>query len=499
MKFKLTDFYKKETLILYLIILIGIFLRFQGVFSNSFAFTYDVGRDMLAIFDIANLNKIPLIGATTGLPGVFYGPWWYYMLTPFFIIFSGNPQGIAFVMALVGVITIIAGYFLGKALGGNFLGLSLAVLISVSAILISLSSQIWNPNIVPIFVIFVLLILTKLYKEDKKEKSKYYFLLGLFLSLILDLEIVFGILFFFGILISLVLIKKGQFKPKEIISFVFGVLVISSPRIIFELRHQFLMTKSFIAFFSSGGSGESVIGSVFINRINMFYDQFNLSLVLGNKLVGFIVSFFILFSLVYLYKKSDVVIKKFIKTSIIVIFIFFAGTLFFNHDVWPHYLIGLPVFYVLLFSISLLLWTKKVKNLIPMLFLFAIFILNLNPVLLAQDFGKPLWEGDASTYRNQIAVMDYVYTQANGKSFKYVVYTPGVNDYVYRYLFKWYGPWKYHYAPTVKVTTAYFILEPDYQDPTRLPDWLKKRSGDGIIIKDVTVKGGIRVQTRLVH
>src|SRR3972149_12110870 len=150
MKFKLTDFYKKETLILYLIILIGIFLRFQGVFSNSFAFTYDVGRDMLAVSDIASLNKIPLIGATTGLPGVFYGPWWYYMLTPFFIIFSGNPQGIAFVMALVGVITIIAGYFLGKALGGNFLGLSLAVLISVSAILISLSSQIWNPNIVPI-------------------------------------------------------------------------------------------------------------------------------------------------------------------------------------------------------------------------------------------------------------------------------------------------------------------------------------------------------------
>ena len=91
----LLKLFKKEYLLLYFFILVGAFLRLQGVFTNSFAFTYDVGRDMLALSAIVHLHKIPLIGATTGLPGIFYGPWWYYMLTPFFIIFSGSPQGIA--------------------------------------------------------------------------------------------------------------------------------------------------------------------------------------------------------------------------------------------------------------------------------------------------------------------------------------------------------------------------------------------------------------------
>ena len=111
-KLKLSDFLTKELLVLYLLLIIGSFLRLQGVFSNSFAFTYDVGRDMLALWNIVYDHKIPLIGATTGLAGVFYGPWWYYFLTPFFVIFRGDPQGIAFLMSVIGVLSIVASYYL---------------------------------------------------------------------------------------------------------------------------------------------------------------------------------------------------------------------------------------------------------------------------------------------------------------------------------------------------------------------------------------------------
>ncbi|MCX6722657.1 MAG: hypothetical protein NT094_01140, partial [Candidatus Staskawiczbacteria bacterium] len=136
MKLKFIGLLKKEYLFLYLIIIIGAFLRLQGVFTNSFAFTFDVGRDMLALWDIAYLHKISLIGATTGLPGVFYGPWWYYLLTPFFILFSGNPQGIALTMSLIGIVTIFFGFVFGKKLGGMFLGFCIALLISISPVLI---------------------------------------------------------------------------------------------------------------------------------------------------------------------------------------------------------------------------------------------------------------------------------------------------------------------------------------------------------------------------
>ena len=191
MKKKLLKFLKKEYLLLYAIIFVGSYLRLQGVLTNSFAFTYDVGRDMLALSNIVNLHKFPLIGATTGLPGVFYGPWWYYMLTPFFILLSGNPQGIAFVMAIVGLLIVVLGFLLGKKIGGVFFGLLFAVILSTSHYMVSLSAQIWNPNIIPLFIMFVLLILQKIYSLDKPRLREFFFL-GLLLALNIDLEIIFG-------------------------------------------------------------------------------------------------------------------------------------------------------------------------------------------------------------------------------------------------------------------------------------------------------------------
>jgi len=497
--FKLSFFFKKELLVLYVIILVGAFLRLQGVIANSFAFTYDVGRDMLALWNIAYLHKVSLIGATTGLPGVFYGPWWYYLLTPFFIVVSGNPQGIAFAMSLVGILSIILVFILGKKLGGNFLGICLSSIVSVSGIFIFLSSQIWNPNVVPLFVILVLLILFKIYLPDKKNKSKYYFLLGFILVLIVDLEIVYGLLLSIGIILSVIFTVKRKISIKFISYFVFGVLIILFPRIFFEIRHQFLMTKSIISFFSNGNSSEvSAISNVFTNRFNIFFDQFNFTLAAENKFIGLFILLFISFTLLFLYKKTNASIKNFINTSLIVLSVFLLGTIFFSHDIWPHYLVGIPVFYILLFGISLYLLSKKLSNnLVSALILLIIVLVSLNPVNLIKSLNKPLWEGDAAVYRNQLAVIDYVYGDANGRKFKYVVYTPPVHDYTYRYLFKWYGPKEYKSSPSTDSNLAYFILEPDFQNPQRLKDWLKERKGDGKIVKSQEVKGGIIVQTRI--
>lgn len=489
---------KNNFIILVIIIIIGSYLRLQGVFTNSFAYTYDVGRDLLALWDIVQLHKIPLIGATTGLPGIFYGPWWYYFLTPFFIVFSGNPQGIALTMSLIGILTIIIGFVFGKKLGGNFLGLTLAAIISVSPVMISLSAQIWNPNIAPLFVILILLVLNKLYKEEKKDKSKYYFFLGLLLAFNIDLEIVFGLLLSIGIILSVAVIKRRKISIKNIAFFILGELIIFSPRIFFELRHQFLMTKSFIGFFSGGSSSAiSKTPELFFNRLNILLDQFNSTLALDNKFLGLLVLLIIFFCLVFFYKKASENIRYFITTSLITVFVFLIGTMFFSHDIWPHYLVGLPVFYILLFGISLYLFRQRISVFGPILIVLAVFLINLNPITLYQSLTKPLWVGDASVYRNQLAVIDYVYGQANGKSFKYVVYTPPLYDYTYKYLFMWYGPKTYHYSPSIQSNLAYFILEPDLQYPSRLTDWLNQRTSDGKIIKNEKLQSGIVIQTRI--
>ena len=498
MKFNLFGFLKKEYLFLYLILIIGSLLRLQGVFTNSFAFTYDVGRDMLSLWDIVYVHNITLIGPTTGIPGVFYGPWWYYMLAPFFLLFGGNPQGIAFILSIVGILCIFLSYYLGKRIGNSFLGLSMALLTSISPAMVSLSSQIWNPNIAPLFVLLIILVLERIYVLKSKARLTYFFALGVLLALNTDVQILWGILFSLGILTALFIVLKKQLTIKKIIFVVIGALIVLSPRIIFELRHSFIMTKSFISFLSAKTLEDKLDLYHFLeNRLFTHLNEFSKSFLHVNNYLTVFLLAFIVISILLFYKKTPQIIKDIILTFFTVLFVFYIGSIIFTHALWPHYFVGLSAIYILILSISLFLLSKKIgNNIFTALILIILFVININLLNIFQNFQKPLWEGNASVYRNQLEVIDYVYKQAGGKDFKYVVYTPPVHDYTYRYLFKWYGPKKYNYLPSVKSNLAFFIIEPDPGYEDRPKWWLKDREKDGKIIKSETVKGGIIVQTR---
>ncbi|MEK7533797.1 MAG: hypothetical protein AAB600_00530 [Patescibacteria group bacterium] len=499
---------------LLIILAIGSWLRLSGIISNSFAFTYDVGRDMLAVENIVVNHKITLIGQTTGVEGIFYGPWWYFILSIPFFIFSGNPQGIAFFMAFIGIITIFLSYIVGEKIGGVFLGIIFSAFISISSIMVLSSSQIWNPNPIPFFVLLVFLMLYMLSFDSKPRthgvrgkpktsKAKYLFLLGLLLGITIDMEIVFGILLFLGTCISLILIFRKRLRIKEVPFFALGLLFIFSPRIIFEVRHDFLMTKTFINAFSNGFMSPkhfSIFDALF-SKLGSLFNVWNATLAGQNSTVGFILIAFVSLCLLFFYKKIEDTQKQFMQTIFIVIVIFLIGFIFLNQAIWPHYLVGIPVFYILL--VSLIINTTKIvlkKSWVIFFILLVLFWINLNPMQVLDNIRKPIWEGNAAVYRNQVAVIDYVFNDAKGKDFKYIVYTPAVHDYTYRYLFSWYGKKKYSYIPGQKNTGLFYvILEPDYDLPFRLKDWLNDREDDGTIQKEKIVKGGITVQTRILN
>jgi len=485
------------------ILIIGSWIRLSGIIDNSFAFTYDVGRDMLAVENIVVNHKITLIGQTAGIEGIFYGPWWYFILGIPFFIFSGNPQGIAFFMGIIGIITILVSYITGKKIGGVFLGIIFASFISISSLMVLSSSQIWNPNLAPFFVLLVFLMLYELSFESKSEtsKAKYLLLLGLFLGLTIDMEIVFGILFFLGICLSLIFVFRKKLTIRGMLFFVAGLLFIFSPRIVFEVRHDFLMTKTFISSISNSffSPKNFSIFDVFISKVVSLFDTWNAALAGQNSIVGFMLIIFIFLGLLFFYKKMQNAEKQIIKTIFIVMVVFLIGLTFFNQAVWRHYLVGIPVLYILLVSLMINAIRIVLKKFWVIFFmLLVLFWINLNPTQVLDNIKNPLWEGNAAVYRNQLFVIDYVYSDAKGRDFKYIVYTPAVHDYTYRYLFSWYGKKKYGYIPSQKNTRLFYvILEPDYDLPFRLKDWLKDRQGDGIIQKEKIVKGGITVQTRI--
>jgi len=485
--------------LLFVIILIfGFWLRVEGVITDSFAYTYDVGRDLLAVSRIVNDHDIVLIGQTTGLAGLFYGPWWYYILTIPFIASSGNPQGVAMFMVLIGLSTIFILYFLGNKLQGKYLGLILVILLSFSPYFISLSNQIWNPNISQLIVTLILILLYSIYSKGNLSLKNALFL-GLLLGMLLDSELVFGLLVSFGIFLSLIIILKRKILNRKVLFVMLGFLIMISPRIFFELKNNFIMTRTLSQ--SDGGSMHSNVTffaahsfqSAVVTMFGMFSDTFTR----GDKIFATFLILFVIAILVWFRKNISSIEKKLILTSLVVIMTFICVLSFYNEAIYGHFFIALPVFYVLLVAIALNILAKKNKYL-TFLILGIFVVINVNPTSLIASFGKPIWEGNAAVYRNQIAALDYIYNDAQGRKFNYIVYTPPVHDYTYQYLFQWYGFKEYGYRPEKDAQRLlYIILEPDYENSQRLVDWLVIREGDGKVINEQLVKGGIKVQTRV--
>jgi hypothetical protein len=485
---------KKITLVI--ILCFAIFLRLQGIFTQSFPFTYDIGRDLLAAADIAHFEKIPLIGATTGLPGLFYGPSWYYILGILYIPLLGDPTLYTAFINLTGVLAVFLSFLLGKKIGGDFLGLTLAALFAVSPVVVSLTSQLWNPDLIPIFIVLTFFVIYGIYLKPKKKLCIF---LGLLLGLIIDMEIVVGLLFLVGIITSLLATRK-LYKIKDLFFVLLGFMAIMLPRVIFDVRHQFLLSntllnglKSLLLYNKSGDTGLNI--NV---KINSIFSLWNDTLAFHNPLVGIILLLLIVLVLLFGFKKEQKKVKFITLVAVITLAVSLFGILLLGHDIWPHYLVALPILFIMLMSLALTyLYNLKKFAKVSVVLAIVLVVGILNPVDIFHSLTTKLWEGDAAVYRNQTNAIDYVYKTADGKRFKYIVYTPPVYDYTYRYLFDWYGPKKYGYLPSDKNPELFFvIIEPDYQFPDRVTDWLKIRANDGKIISASKQKGGIIIQTR---
>lgn len=495
MKKIVTKYISFSVVILSIIIFLGFFWRLQTVITNTFAFTYDVGRDMLALADIVQNHKISLIGFTTGLEGVFYGPWWYWLLTPAFYISGGNPQGISLFIVLCGMLAVVGGFVLGKKITNNFLGLVFAAFLSFAPIMFGITTQIWNPNLAPLLIILSFL---SFYQIDLSRKNlwQYFLYLGLLLMLIVESEIVFGILLAGGFVLGFLVLKRKYLTFLHIVSFFAGMFVILLPRIIFEFRHDFLMTNTIMTALTNTKGGNFSFLSNIPHRVTVLDTLWNESLAAGSFFWGTLFLILMIAIFIYYFKKIKANERVFMALCGFIIVSFLVGLSFFQHDIWPHYLVGLPIIFFLLFSLALSTCYRYGYQRTTIVCTIFILFIAINPVRIISDLTVS-WVGDASVYRNQLGVVDYIYSDAQGKNFKYIVYTPPVHDYTYQYLFSWYGKKQYHYVSSEKSELAYFILEPDKEIPDRLTNWLITRKNDGKVVKEITLPGGIIVQTRI--
>lgn len=226
-----------------------IFYRVPSLLAHYVAYTFDQGRDFIVAANIILLHKIPFIGPTTGINGLFHGAWWYYLLTIPYVIFNGAPIGYYWFNFFIQFVCLIVLMLFLKKEFGYLISLLFGLFIVLAPYFTLMSLFVGNNSMVlPSLLIF--LICNYYLFINKRISFFLLFITGVSLALASEFELSFGIfliplyggaIFLFHTLRKTLIHKKGFF-------FLFGLVVGFLPRILFEFKNSFFQTKALFSF-----------------------------------------------------------------------------------------------------------------------------------------------------------------------------------------------------------------------------------------------------------
>lgn len=446
--------------------IIPFFIITEPVIKGAIPFWYDPGRDLLMAWD--NLKKISLIGPTSGIPGIFYGPQWIWLLS-IGVAISKDPRVVLFLI-------ISLPYFVGIPLAIYFLNKSLLEKLTVPSMWIlaifcfsSYITQIWSPNLAPL-LLFILLTLFYKTKEIREERNiKRFMIMGLIYGLLLNHHISLGVVFlvtwiiYFLTTFFLSILNKKRLKENLLnwlvntVSFWSGLMIMLLPFFLFEVRHGFMQIKSLIFTLSQS---TAVVGQIGISKyeiVQKFIERSSVALSIPQQFSIFVVVLIISGIFFNLLKKrflkDDLKLLLFLVLNILSLFIVYFGT---KNPVWNYHFISVEVVFLFL----TLLAVKKNRILKYVLFSWAIILLINRTALFTQSLMKSNKQGELMAKRSNV---EFILNDTNNSSFIYYAKNPSIYSFDYDYLFRWIGEVKKKYPDQnpISAVNTYIIVPAD--------------------------------------
>lgn len=414
------------TLILIVVLLIGLFFRTYQLVER-FGFGHDADLYSWIVKDIAVNHHFRLIGQLTSSEGIFIGPFFYYMLIPFYIFFGMDPIGSAYLTPMIGILTIVSLYFVLSKIFNRKVGIIAAFLQAV--LLVTIASDRWvvptiTTKLWAIWFLYTLLLLVR-------GNFKVLPLLGILIGLIWHVHLAL-LPVLLAVPFALYFSKKMP-NVKQISFGLLSVIVTSLPLILFELRHNFIQTKSLFLSFSISHGGE--IGwHKFLNVLAMISKNTDALFLAPNPLPDNLKLAFT--TLVLL--SSFILIKNKIlnKSQLALLFIWIAGVVayftFSSILISEYYFANLEIIFITI--ASLLVYTiYKSSNLgkyLMLILLFGLFIKNVYFYLTYEPYHIG--------YVEKKAITKFIITDSKEKNFPCVAVnyiTPPGENVGFRYLF----------------------------------------------------------------
>ncbi len=296
---KLMDFIKKNkfNLIFILIVITGMYLRFYKIDTYR-TFGWDQARDAWKVRDIIK-GQIVLAGPRTGVGQFHLGPFWYYLLTPFYLLTNMDPKAANYLNILVNLFNFAIIFIITKKIYDKNMALFVNFIYATNRYLVEINRVPWNVSLVPGVALLIFYVIYKVVYEKKyKWILALSFLVGLFFHL--HFSVVFLPLI---ILLSFVLAKnKKRMLIWTIISLPL-LLIWFVPNVMYDLQTK----NNNLNLFNNFLKDYLIKGfhfRFFLYRLNDAFIQFQAVLLLPNtyKYLKFIIP--IIFSVTVFFDKD---------------------------------------------------------------------------------------------------------------------------------------------------------------------------------------------------
>jgi len=425
------------------------------------------------------------------------GPFYYYLIAPFYLISGGDPVLPAVFLAFLSTVAIYFLFLLGKELQDRMTGLIAAVIGAFSYYIVLASRWLSNPT--SILLISVLLLFS-MWKIVKGESKKWWIAIALLIGVSLHFEAASAV-FYLPMILVFAIWQKKNFPNKKIFlisSAVFiGTLL---PQLLFNFRHGNILFNNFINMLIEEKSFKLSFWQVLNSRMNYFWAVFHSKILPGLEV--WVAAFSAIALGISIERK-----KEFNKRALILLAIFIGipmiGFIFFQGNfgnIYDYYMTGYYLPIILLFSMGLAKLLKTGWGKIIILIFFVLFFRR-NGEFIKNHIIAGVDGPTHITLGNELQAVDWVFEDAKGRGeFNVDVYVPPVIPHSYDYLFLWQatercGDDLCEMNLTEQVPLLYTLYEEDPPHPERLEAWHARQEGIGEIEEEISF-GGVTAQRR---
>lgn len=404
---------------------LGFFIR-SYEFKERFMYAHDNDLASWMVKDIVFDHHLRLIGQLTSAPGIFIGPYYYYLLIPFYAFTGWDPVGSVWFSVITGCLAIISIYYVFYRLYGKLPANIGVFLYSVSWGIAGTEREVVPTTPVFLWCIWFFYSIHLLFRGDKKGLL-YSFIL---MALVWHLNLALGLLF--PLIIIAVVIHRKKYKVMDFVFPLISATILSLPLIFFETRHNFSQTRALLGTLFSMGSGHTDIFGKIGHVI--YYSARNASwnMYWNPPFSDFIIPVILIISFIIFY----IIRKYYERYSLFLYFFWFTiYVLFFTFNsinLSEYYLNGLMII-SLVFATFLL---SYLYGLHPITKIIVLGVLSLFLYINTQTFIS--FPYTKSGYLEKKALVNYIRSDSSLHGYPCIsvsyITSPG-NNFGYRYLF----------------------------------------------------------------